>query len=104
MAKDFILISKRKVLRLLELYTLYGSTQEEAAEIALKGQNTGGLSYAVIGRRVLHYLGLNMNYRRDYLHEGLTPEIIHRILSNRVLAFPLMIPINTTIPPVMNFD
>ena len=104
MAKDFITISKRKVQRLLELYTLYGYTQEEAAQIALKRQNTKGLSYAVVGRRVLHYLGLNMNYRRDYLHDGLTPEIIRRILSNRVLAFPLLIPIHKTIQPAFNFD
>lgn len=102
--KDFILISKRKVQRLLELYTLEGRTQEEAAQIALKGQDTKGLSQAALGRRVLHYLGLNMNYRKDYLHEGLTPEIIGLILSNRILAFPLMIPLKEILPPVMNFD
>lgn len=104
MREVVVKVSKAKVRRLLELYTIEGFTQQESGEIVFAKQNLKGLSPAVVAQRIFHYLGVNMEYRSDYLHSGLDSDIIESILSNKLIAFPLLVPVGRTMPHTLNFD
>lgn len=101
---DYIRVSKKKVKDILSLYTIVGLSQKEVAEAVFGEGEIEGITTYTLVQRVLHYLSINMEYRKDYKNEGLTPEIIDMILDNRTLAFPLAIPIAGGINPAIIFD
>ena len=101
---DVIRIKKKDVKKILKLYTIEGLTQKETARIVLGERDIKGVSTYTVVQRVLHYFGLNMEYRRDYRQEGLTEEIVDLILANRTLAFPLAVPVNEKMNPAVSFD
>ena len=101
---DYIRIKKRDVRKILSLYTMEGLTQKQIAVIVLGEKDIKGVSTYTIVQRVLHYLGIDMKYRRNYKNEGLTDDIISIILDNRTLAFPLAIPTEGNVNSAIQFD
>lgn len=99
-----IRIKKKDVRKILSLYTIEGLSQKETGQIVLGSGDIQGVSTYAVAQRVLHYFGLNMDYRRDYKHDGLTEDIIDLILDNRTLAFPLAIPVDGKFNAALNFD
>ena len=99
-----IRIKKKDVRKILSLYTIDGLSQKETGQIVLGSEDIQGVSTYAVAQRVLHYFGLNMDYRRDYKHDGLTEDIIDLILDNRTLAFPLAIPVDGKLNAALNFD
>ena len=99
-----IRIKKKDVRKILSLYTIEGLSQKEAGQIVLGSGDIQGVSTYAVAQRVLHYFGLNMDYRRDYKHDGLTEDIIDLILDSRTLAFPLAIPVDGRFNAALNFD
>lgn len=101
---DYIRIKKKDVRKILSLYTMEGLTQKQVASIVLGDSEIKGVSPYTIVQRVLHYLGINMEHRRNYKNDGLTDGIIDIILDNRTLAFPLAIPTDGGMNSAIQFD
>lgn len=101
---DIIRVKKKDVRTILNLYTLEGLTQKEIATIVFGENDINGLTTNTLVQRILHYLGVNMEHRKDYKHDGLTPQIIDLILDNRMIAFPLVISVNDNINPAIIFN
>lgn len=101
---EIIRVKKKDVRKILNLYTLEGLTQKEIASIVFGKEDIKGVTANTLVQRVLHYLGVNMEHRKDYKHDGLTPQIIDLILDNRTIAFPLAIPVNDSINPAIIFN
>lgn len=102
--ENVIRVSKKKVRQLLMLYTMDGFTMEEAGITVFRAEMVKGVPVRTITQRIMHYFGLGMEHRRNYAQEGLTEDIIKRILDNRMLAFPLLVPLNGSMGTVMSFD
>ena len=101
---DVIRIKKKDVRRILSLYAIDGLSQKETGRAVFGREEIQGVSTYAVVQRVLHYFGLNMEHRRDYTREGLTEDIIDRILDNRTIAFPLAVPVEGGMNPAVNFD